>query len=281
MRVIHHFGIRYSSDAERQEFLDLGIDLKPGARAPSGNVISSFEIGEDDPQWTRARRLAAKFRITESVRTEFDRSEIESSEAICIFASSQRGYPEPSDKGRFMSETFDLSDFCSTCGIGLRQIRPFRVKSAPDLKRSFMQLNWIFDEYFVARDTWAAVFEPIGIGYWPVLLDKTGEEVSSIVQLRVEHVTDMKLSDANATVCPVCHRKKWELDLKGFCPEPVDIPASLFKSSQYFGSGRTAFRRDLISSPLYKEMKKNSLRGIEFYPCVSSGASNLELPVEA
>lgn len=274
MRVIHHFGIRYSSDAERQQFLDLGIDLKPGVRAPSGSIITSFEIGESDPQWTSARRLAAKFKITESVRTEFDRSEIDASEAICIYASSHRGYPEPSDKGRFLSETFDLSDYCGTCGIGRRQIRPFRIKSTPLLKRSFMQLNWIFDEYFVARDVWTSVFEPVGIGSWPVLMHKTGEEVDSIVQLRIEHYSDLELRNAKGTVCPVCRRTKWELNLKGFCPEPLDVPAPIFKSSQYFGTDRSAFRRVLISSMLYKKITENSLRGIEFYPLPVQRATN-------
>jgi hypothetical protein len=51
MEVIHHFGIKLSCEDERQAFVDIGIELEPGARAPSGNIITSFEIGKHDPHW--------------------------------------------------------------------------------------------------------------------------------------------------------------------------------------------------------------------------------------
>src|ERR1039458_6054860 len=118
MEIVHHFGVRLRCDAERQEFVDVGIDLQSGARAPSGNIITSFEIREHDPRWMGARRVAAKFQITDMVRTEFVQSEIDTAKAICILASSQRGYPMPSVRRGFLAATFDLSDHCSKCGIG-------------------------------------------------------------------------------------------------------------------------------------------------------------------
>jgi hypothetical protein len=130
-----------------------------------------------------------------------------------------------------------------------------------------MQLNWIFDEYFVARDVWTAVFEPLGIACWPVMLDRTGEEIESVVQLKISDHADLILDEANATVCPTCGRTKTRMDLRGFCPDPVSIPAPIFKSTQFFGSDSNAFNRVLISSSLYKEIKKDRLRGVEFYPC--------------
>jgi len=267
VEILHHFGMKLSCDDERQGFVDLGINLEPAKPLPNGNIITSFEIGEHDPRWMAAQQLAAKFQITAFARTEFTESEIDAAKAICILASSQRGYPEPSEKRGFLAATFDLSDDCTKCGIGRRQIRPFRLKSVPVLKRSFMQLNWIFDEYFVARDVWTADFEPLGIGCWPVLLDRTGEEIESVVQLRISHHADLNLDESNATVCPTCGRTKTRMDLRGFCPEPASIPAPIFKSTQFFGSDSNAFNRVLISSSLYKEIKKDRLRGVEFYPC--------------
>jgi hypothetical protein len=267
METVHHFGIKLSSDNERQRFVDLGINLEPAKPLPNGNIITSFEIGEHDPRWKAAQQLAVTFQITEFARTEFTESEIEAAKAICILASSQRGYPEPSEKRGFLAATFDLADYCAKCGIGRRQVRPFRLKSAPVLKRSIMQLNWIFDEYFVARDVWTAVFEPLGIACWPVMLDRTGEEIESVVQLKISHYAGLVLDEANATVCPTCGRTKTKMDLRGFCPEPVSIPAPIFKSTQFFGSDSNAFNRVLISSSLYKEIKKDRLRGVEFYPC--------------
>jgi hypothetical protein len=267
MEIVHHFGIKLSCDAERQEFVDIGVDLQTGARVPNGSIITSFEIGEHDPRWMDARRVAAKFQITHSARTQFVQTELDAAQAMCILSSSQRGYPEPSEKRGFLAATFDLSDHCTECGIGRRQIRPFRFKSAPVLKRSIMQLNWIFDEYFVSREVWTAVFEPLGIACWPVVLDRTGEEIESVVQLKISHHVDLNLNESNVAVCPTCGRTKTRMDLTGFCPEPVSIPAPLFKSTQFFGSDANAFNRVLVSSSLYKEIKKDRLRGAEFYPC--------------
>jgi len=267
MEIMHRFGIKLSRESERQEFTDLGIDLPPTPTLPSGATITSFEIGELDPRWADAMRLAARFQITYFTSTRFDEPEIEGASALCMFATSNRGYPEPSEKFGFLEASFVLSDHCRKCGIGRRQVRPFRLKSAPVLKRSIMQLNWIFDEYFVARDVWAAVFEPHGIDFWPVVLDRTGHEIESVIQLKIPHHADLNLKDAKSTVCPMCGRTKTEMDLRGFCPEPVDIPASIFKSTQYFGPGANAYNRVLISSSLYKVIKGSQLRGVQFYPC--------------
>ena len=267
MQIVHHFGIRLTCDAEKQEFADIGIDLQTAYRAPSGNIITSFAIGEHDPRWLDARRVAAKFQITQFARTKFAQSEFDAATSLCMFASSHQGFPEPSEKHGFLSATFDLSDYCARCGIGRRQIRPFRFKSVPLLKRSIMQLNWIFDEYFVARDVWTAVFEPLGIACWPVVLDRTGEELESVIQIKISDHTDLILDEANSSVCPTCGRAKTKMDLRGFCPEPVTIPAPIFKSTQFFGSDSNATNRVLMSSSLYKEIKKDHFRGVEFYPC--------------
>lgn len=267
MEILHHFGIKLSSDHGGQEFADLGIKLEPATRLPNGNIITSFEIGEHDPRWTIAQRLAARFQLTEFVRTEFAESEVNAAKTMCIFASSQQGYPEPSEKFGFMAATFDLSDYCRKCGVGRRQIRPFRIKPVPNLKRKVMQLNWILDEYFVTREVWEEVFQPFGIGCWPVVIDGTEEESESVVQIRVDHYAELRLDEANETTCSSCGRKKMKMELRGFSPNPVSVPAPVFKSIQYFGSDAAAFRRVLITSSLYQKIKWNELYGIEFYPC--------------
>jgi hypothetical protein len=275
MEIVHHFGIRLRSDADRMEFADIGIDLPSAGRAPSGNMITSFEIAEHDPRWMDASRIVAKFQITDSVRTEFSPSEFAAASAICILASSHRGYPMPSAKRGFLAATYDLSDYCAKCGIGCRQVRPFRFNSTLDLKRTIMQLKWIFDEYFVSREIWTAIFRPFAIGYWPVVFDGTGNEIDSVVQLRISHYADLKHDEASSVVCSICGRTKTKMDLRGFCPKPGSAPAPIFKSTQYFGSDAGAFRRVLVAPVLYEAIKKSGLRGIEFYPC-DPGLMHLE-----
>jgi hypothetical protein len=255
MEAMHHFGIKLSSEMDRKAFIDIGIELPSGAKLPKGIEITSLKIGEDDPRWKDARQLAARFQISDF------------STALCMLATSHRGYPEPSEGFGFLDVTYDLSDYCDRCGVGARQIRPFQLKLAPVLRRSVMQLNWVFDEFFVARDVWSAVFEPLGIVYWPVVLASTGEVLDSAVQLRIDVQVDLKLPEENSVTCSHCNRSKRLLDLRGFCPEPSEIPAPIFKSSQYFGSGGAAFKRVLVSSSLRREIKDKALRGLDFYPC--------------
>jgi hypothetical protein len=131
-----------------------------------------------------------------------------------------------------------------------------------------MQLNWVFDEFFVARDVWSAVFEPLGIDCWPVIFASTGEVLQSVVQLKIDVQVDLKLHEENTMTCSHCNRSKRLLDLKGFCPEPSKIPVPIFKSSQYFGSGGAAFKRVIVSSSLRQEIKDKGLRGLDFYPCL-------------
>jgi hypothetical protein len=278
MEIMHHFGIKLSSEEDRQAFVDIGIALEPGARFRNGPEFTSLKIGEGDPRWKDARELAARFQITDFPSTRFDHSEIEAATALCMLATSHRGYPEPSEGFGFLDATFDLSDYCYKCGIGGRQIRPFRLKSAPVLKRSVMQLNWVFDEFFVARDVWSAVFEPQGIDYWPVVLASTGEVVHSVVQIKIDLQVNLKLQENNTTTCPHCSRSKRLFELKGFCPAPAEIPAPILKSSQYFGSDGAAFRRVLVSSSLRQEIKDKGLRGLDFYPCRPDSAETSSSP---
>jgi hypothetical protein len=84
----------------------------------------------------------------------------------------------------------------------------------PVLKRSILQLNWIFDEYFLARDVWTTVFEPLGIDCWPVLLHKSGEEIGSVVQLKISHHADLNLSESKTAACSTCGRMKTTMSLK-------------------------------------------------------------------
>ena len=268
VEIFHHFGIKISREADAQVFTNLGVQLDRGPKDMPGASIGSFEISEDEPQWPIVRSLAEKVKITDFVRTRFSNSELDGANVLCVLASAHRGYPQPSKKMGYLEETYDLSEYCRECGIGHRQIRPFRIKSKPASKHSVLQLNWVFDEFFVFRDVWEEIFKPFDIDCWPVVSDETGEVSKSIVQLRISHKADLKDDiDSNQT-CHCCGRTKSPLSLRGFAPTPIDIPAPIFRSTQYFGNGGNAFNRLFITAPLYREAQLRELRGIEYYPCI-------------
>lgn len=270
MKIIHHFGLKVSSTADARLFAELGIHLDLGSESVPGFGVTGFEISEDDPNWTDVHRLAQDYKITEFVKTEFAEHENRSASVLCMLASLQKGFPSDGNFLEFLGKTYDLANYCLHCGAGGVQANPFRIKSVRDLKRTVWQLNWLFDEFLVARETWTSVFKPFGVECLPVLFDQTGDEVGSVVQLQIAHETDLAPGDLVAVECLHCGRKKSPLSLRGFSPSPVAIPAPLFKSTNLFGTGANAFRRVFVSSELFSEIQRWGLRGIDFYPCSPS-----------
>jgi hypothetical protein len=274
MKIIHHFGVKISQEEDVEAFSAIGIQLDRGPANLPGSRIASFEIAEDDPRWFEAKRLAENCKITDFARTEFSDAELESADVHCIVASGHKGYPEPSDNMGYLGVTYDQSEHCSRCGIGLRQVQPFRIAFDPILKQKVLQLNWIFDEFFVSREVWAQIFEPLGIGFWSVLSSKTGEILDSVVQLQVSERADLEFEPEDSYRCPECGLTKFPLSLRGLAPRPRSIPAAIFRSTEFFGSGANAFNRVFVSWSVFKAIQRSGLRGMRFYPCSPALSNN-------
>jgi hypothetical protein len=178
------------------------------------------------------------------------------------------GYPQPEDDFGFLEATYDLSGYCSKCAVGARQNEPFRMKKEPVWgRRSFLQLNWVFDEYFTKPEIWQKHFEPFGIGYREVVLHKNGAVLDSVVQLDIPAIADVELINQQYEICDICHSKKYHPRIVGFYPRPETTHAEAFKSSAYFGSGSKAFRQVFISQAVFAPIYAAGLKGIEFSPC--------------
>jgi hypothetical protein len=261
VQIQHHIALRL--DDERQAaFREAGIELK------KAGIMTAFEITEDDPRWQKVLPLTHKFKVFDTVTTKFSAAELTNAGYLGMAAAGHHGYPEPSDDNGYLQATFDLSEYCRTCGTGLKQIAPFRLKKTPKLGKSLLQLNWILDEYFVTPELWKDVFEPLGIGHRPVVLHKTGAVLDSVVQLEIPHTHDLQVDGLSFSVCPACSRKKYSISFRGFFPPPSGGPEDpMFKSSQYFGPGALAYKLVLVSGALYRKVKDAGVRGINFYPC--------------
>ena len=118
----------------------------------SGEIwVANFT--EEQVAWADIEPLLGGF-VTHFVTNLFTNAELDAAEWFLLEAQGHHGYPEPDID--YPTVTDDLSDYCPICGIGGVQIAPFRLQAEPKASRSqFIQLNWIFDEYFVresARD---------------------------------------------------------------------------------------------------------------------------------
>jgi hypothetical protein len=161
MEVIHR--VSFSDEAGRRHLLSsLDIRFKT-SESPLVRTLW-FDIDETHPAWGQVRELMAKSNAGDIVQTRFTTKELNEAEYLQMTPDWHYGYPQPERKHGFLAATYDLSDYCSACGIGRRQNAPFQMKGEPKWgKRQILQLNWVFDEFFVYPAVWESVFEPFGL----------------------------------------------------------------------------------------------------------------------
>ncbi|MDP3389236.1 MAG: hypothetical protein Q8Q45_07685 [Methylococcaceae bacterium] len=272
MKIIHRLTFRYDSKIIAI-VNELGIPFKDG-------FICVCKIAENDARWHELSELLKPFDIVKCGHTliaEFSKKELDTADYLEIVSKWHHGYPEPSDTIMgFMELTYNVQNYCQKCGIGAFQKAPFRFKKSPVWgQRNILQLNWIFDEYFVKPEIWREVFEPFGIGCRPVVLDKSGRELDSVVQLELTELAELNdLDDLPFDTCASCGRIKY-LPITGrFMPPPNKTSAAMFRSNQYFGSGASANRMVIVSQELFAKAQSAGLKGVSYEPCLSKQISN-------
>lgn len=154
-----------------------------GIPIPVDSGFAVFDIDEDSLVWPAVSEIVAAHRLSDVPHTSFDATEVAGSEHLALLPTWHHGYPQPDDDFRYREITYNLDDFCEECGIGLTQKAPFRFKREPRWGRNgIMQLNWVFDEFFVTPELYEEAFRPLGIAAMPVF-DTKERELTSVVQL--------------------------------------------------------------------------------------------------
>lgn len=175
-------------------------------------------------------------------------------------------YPQPEND--YEELTYELSKHCSKCGIGKNQVNSFRLKREPKWgRRSFFQVNWVFDELFVKKEIWEKLFKPYNIDY-RVVLNKSGQrELQDVVQLKLEEVVSLDTQEIEYDTCPSCKRKKYRHIMNNFYPPLTQQPNKpIFKTKEYFGSGGAANQLIIIDSNFYGQLLDLNIKGLEFHP---------------
>ncbi len=261
MRILHKIGLR----ASEEDVLRLAKIAIP---ASIGEIL--FEIDESSPHWPDIKSMIRGREVFESVRTEFTADEIKSAHWLKLFPTWHHGYPQPEDS--YVQETYSSDGHCRRCGIVPSQVAPFRMRAEPKWgRRSVMQLNWIFDEFFVHREVWDQKFAPLGFAALEVIHHKTGRPLETVVQwdLRSSDQAVLQMSDSTATYCEACERPKYLPHVRGCFPSfthrrtPL---ATVYRSAQWFGSGASARRAILISQQVRKALGGEDVRGWGHYP---------------
>jgi len=238
---------------------------KLGIEAVEG--FNTIVMMASDPRWPALKAVQSELGLLDIASAVFDDKEIAAAETVAFYATAHRGYPEPSDTAGYLDATYDLSAYCAHCGVGKKQKAAFRFKTEPTWKRrSVVQLNWVFDEFFVSPSTWEKAFKPLGVGRLPVLNTRGTTEFSNVVQLDISRRVDVDITGLPFEDCLVCSRRKFQPVADNFMPRPLDSEAPVFKSSQEFGSGALASRICFSSRSGRLALEEAALTGLNFLP---------------
>ncbi len=264
MKIFHRVGIN-PDEQDVVDFAKAGIRLKAG--------YSVFEIEESDARWPKLKKLMDAKNKTTLTSTRFSMAEIDSATWLELQPTWHYGYPLPDDDFGFLSLTYDSNavNYCLKCRMGKIQNSPFRIKGEPKWGRNhILQLNWVFDEYFVRNDVYDSVFKPLGIGCLPVLKYKSENELQTIVQLQIAKTADsnLKIEGYSYEVCSVCNRKRYLPITRGYFPTFSNLQKETYimKSREEFGSGARSSHAVIVSNKLYRVIVENKLKGVSFYP---------------
>jgi len=267
MMIVHRISLR----ATKKQLLRLramGVSVPEGTILPGGgDPHVAFDVGEDHPNWATIEHLIRKWDASDLVSTKFSKEELATAAWLDLVPDWHHGYPQPEQDLGYLRVTYDLSDWCGKCGIGLRQHAPFRMRSEPKWgRRSVLQLNWVFDEFFVTPEAWSSAFKPHGIACRPVLSMK-GDPLQSVVQIVVEEEVGITTEGLTADQCPNCMRVKYLPITRGLFPRLTATPTgSISRTKEYFGSGASAHRRVLVSQRVARGMITAAVRGASFWP---------------
>ncbi len=262
MRIVHRVS-KTIDIAMQRELAILNIKVEIG--------LCTFEVDESHPSWDEVEAWISKWDAIDIVHTEFSKSELSSAAVLELCPSWHHGYPEPSAEMAFLKETYVESSVCKVCGSGKVQQHSFRLKQEPKWgNRQALQLNWVFDEFFVQPETWRRVFQPFGIACREVLHVRTGKPLETIVQLCVDEIATAELSiDGNHEVdrCKSCGVVKYMPIVRGEFPGlQGEFKGSMIKTKEVFGSGASSWRAVLVSSELFRAITEAKVKGVEFIP---------------
>ena len=181
MKIIHKVSLS-PNDAQCAKLDSLGISLEE-LTGPLAGIVS-FEIDESHQAWLEVEELILGCHPVDIARTEFTASERKKASYLWMVGNSHHGYPQPEGDFGYLAASYDLTEYCAECGVGKRQVAPLRMRGEPKWgRRHILQMNWVFEEFFVRPDVWETVFKEMGIGYMPVVKHHTDKELQTVVQL--------------------------------------------------------------------------------------------------
>ena len=263
MKKMHHLKDCFWTPDDIVFMANLGFTVKE-------KEYSHFYLEENDLYKKLINRFSKRWdSLNDFVYFDYSKEDVFSADYCVIRPFGGGGYPQPERTREWISNTFDMSEFCCYCGTPLVQVADFKVNRIS--KRPMWSFTaWIYDVYFATEDFYKEVFEPLGIGYRTV--HRAAKRLyEGIVQIDIP-VIDEELDLSMHTekeVCPECGKVKYGAMVHyPFFPQPEHPLPHIFRTKEYFGYGAEAFHRTIISTELAKELIKKKVINFDMLtPC--------------
>lgn len=259
------------------------------------NVIPSFKyqiefyLYEDNPNFLKIRNEIDNFDIKPQIGTIYEKSDIKAAEWF-IASTGQYQYPQPEDDFNYKKVTFNLDNHCPLCDIGKIQNAPFRLKTEPKQNNNqFWGLHWEYSALFVRQEAKNILERESvkGIRFTNPVLNKKNIPVDGFYQLHIDTTIDKGFDSYNTKTitCKINNEENCNTDLNSKCCGRIKfhhpmIGGYLFdktifisgfeivESNEYFGSGRSANKLQIVSKRFKDIVEQNKLKGLFFTPIV-------------
>jgi len=279
-----------------QKIERIGLDYDRGVPHKICPGISVLNVTEDQREWPDVEAaIAASHSVTDTISNSFTSDELDSAEWLVMHALGHHGYPQPDDNFGYKEATYDLSDYCATCGIGATQKAPFRLRADPKAAHSqFLQLNWVFDQYFLRAEARDGIRSQgiSGVEFLSPVIHKNGLPSQRVSQLVVTDTLESALdpSGLQTVTCRehneewlayglaranrlkdqvYCGRVKYHLVHRGplrFVGDAFIGAPDVVRSHEWFGSGASAFNLIVVNQKFHQLVVRSKWRGVYFEP---------------
>ncbi len=257
-------------DVERRE---VAPGMEPMARLHATAVA---RVDEADPIWPRAEAILRAHGASDhvaSVELSFDEPERAGAAWLHLRSVWHNGFPQPEDDWPEGSGTLDLSGRCPVCGVGVRQVGPYRLKRPPKWgRRWLMGLNWEPSALFARRDVWEGALAPLGAASREVLLHRDGSVLPGVVQLVPVEGLLLDPSGLRGELCGTCGQRRYAPPERSPYPRVVGAPeVALASATEWVGHGFALSHPVLASGAFYRAVRGVEGRTVEWHPCARWG----------
>lgn len=243
--------------------------------------IAAIDMYSSDPHWEWIGKYVKEKNVHCLRDLVYSRTELREAQWMSVRTTWRYGYPEPSAGYKFEDITYDKTNYCTICGVGLKQKDLFRLKKSPNWgRRHFFAPFWIEDELFMSETAKSVLHNAgiTGVSFREVRNKKGSGQLPETWQLYIQHNTNPglvldKSYVAAVNTCPSCGRIKYGTtrengSMQKFKKEALDYVPDVVKTYEVFGGmPLVAAQEILINQKAYRAIADNKLdRGLMFYP---------------